>query len=253
MSDSLRPVNNSDLHAYVDGQLDPLRRAEVEDYLAQHPQAQARVHEYEKLNQALQQLYAPGLDGPVPPSLTHRPTTQRRWRFAARAAVAAGWILLGGIIGGLAVYQIDADENTTIAAQLIRPAVFAHTIYVPENLHPVEVSGNQEAHLVKWLSKRLHTQLQAPNLADQGFKLVGGRLLPSTNRMAAQFMYQDETGNRVTLYVRRGAWDNRETAFRYAHEGNVGVFYWIDGPMGYALSGELERDQLLRLAQLVVR
>ncbi len=69
--------------------------------------------------------------------------------------------------------------------------------------------------------------------------------------MAAQFMYQNAQGNRVTLYIRRGAWDNQATAFRYARDKNVGIFYWIDGPMGYALSGELEKTQLLELAQTV--
>ena len=32
---------------------------------------------------------------------------------------------------------------------------------------------------------------------------------------------------------------------------NIGVFYWIDGPFGYALSGDLEKPELLRVAQLV--
>lgn len=31
----------------------------------------------------------------------------------------------------------------------------------------------------------------------------------------------------------------------------VGVFYWLDGSLGYALSGELERQQLLRAAEAV--
>ena len=45
--------------------------------------------------------------------------------------------------------------------------------------------------------------------------------------------------------------DNQETAFRYAHEENIGVFYWIDGPFGYALTGDLKKHELLRVAQLV--
>jgi anti-sigma factor RsiW len=51
----------------------------------------------------------------------------------------------------------------------------------------------------------------------------------------------------------RTAEDNRETAFRYAQEDKVGVFYWVDGPFGYALSGEIERAQLLAAAETVYR
>lgn len=248
------PVTDSELHAYVDGQLDLTRRAEVEAYLSEHPDAQARVQEYQVLNQALHSLYDPALKEPIPSKLV-RAASPRRWPgMAMRAAVAAGWMAFGGVIVGFLMHESGVGERpSVVAAHLVRPAAFAHAVYVPEVLHPVEVPGDQEAHLVKWLSKRLHTQLRAPNLLGLGYELVGGRLLPSSDRMAAQFMYQDNEGNRVTLYIRRGAWENTETAFRYARERNVGVFYWIDGPMGYALVGELNKQELLRLAQAVVR
>ncbi|NBS56331.1 MAG: anti-sigma factor, partial [Betaproteobacteria bacterium] len=43
--------------------------------------------------------------------------------------------------------------------------------------------------------------------------------------------------------------NNTETAFRYAREGNVGVFYWIDRNVGYALSSaDLNREELLAAA-----
>lgn len=71
--------------------------------------------------------------------------------------------------------------------------------------------------------------------------------------MAVQYMYERKDGVRVTLYARRGAWNNEATAFKYAREGNTGVFYWIDGPFGYALVGELSKNELLRLSESVYR
>ena len=54
--------------------------------------------------------------------------------------------------------------------------------------------------------------------------------------------------------MRTEASRNRETAFRYARENNVGVFYWIDREVGYALaSADLSKDELLRLANLVYK
>jgi anti-sigma factor RsiW len=47
--------------------------------------------------------------------------------------------------------------------------------------------------------------------------------------------------------------DSRETAFRFAEESRVGVFYWIDRKLGYALSGEVDRSELLRIATAVYR
>ena len=123
--------------------------------------------------------------------------------------------------------------------------------------HPVEVGADQEAHLTAWLSKRLGSQLKVPHLTAAGYELVGGRLLPGSNGPAAQFMYQDAHGQRLTLYVRTDKSSNQETAFRYAREEttgreeNIGVFYWIDGPFGYAPTGDLKKHELLRVAQLV--
>ena len=93
--------------------------------------------------------------------------------------------------------------------------------------------------------------MRAPNLA--GFSLVGGRLLPGESSPVAQFMYQNESGRRLTLYVRNEPGSGTETAFRYVREGKIGVFYWIDRSFGYALSGELERDELYAIASQVYR
>jgi anti-sigma factor RsiW len=134
---------------------------------------------------------------------------------------------------------------------LPRQAAIAHVVYAPEVRHPVEVTADQESHLVAWLSKRLGGDVKAPHLAAAGFDLVGGRLLPGDQGPVAQFMYQDGRGQRLTLYVRSDARENKETAFRYAQEGKVGVFYWLDGQFGYALSGEIGKEDLLGVANVV--
>ena len=45
----------------------------------------------------------------------------------------------------------------------------------------------------------------------------------------------------------------RDTAFRFSQEDKVAVFYWIDGPFGYALSGEFAKPQLLDVATSVYK
>ena len=90
--------------------------------------------------------------------------------------------------------------------------------------------------------------------AAAGYTLVGGRLLPGDNGPVAHFMYQTAQGRRITLYVRTEAAENRETAFRFAAEGNVKVFYWIDHKLGYALSSaDMSKDELFKIANVVYR
>ena len=65
-------------------------------------------------------------------------------------------------------------------------------------------------------------------------------------------MYQCNAGTRVTLYVKTEATGNRDTAFRFAREGNVRVFYWVDRKIGYAIStSDISRDDLHKVSTAV--
>ncbi|HEX3063574.1 MAG TPA: anti-sigma factor, partial [Usitatibacter sp.] len=132
-------------------------------------------------------------------------------------------------------------------------AARAHLVYSPEVRHPVEVDAKDRDHLVKWLSKRLGMPLKVPTLSGEGFELLGGRLLPGPEGPVAQFMYQDATGKRLTLYVSPPHAGDKTTAFRFAQDNGVSVFYWIDRDCDYALSGEVDKPTLARVASSVYR
>ncbi len=256
MSQETHSIGEADLHAWADGRLAEGRRAEVEAWLATHPEDAERAAAYRALNEQLRAHFEPVLDEPVPAHLEGAAQRRRRWRAAA---MIAGWVAVGAAIGGIAGWQLHALYAPATLAQpdipvLARRAALAHATYAPEVRHPVEVGADQEQHLVAWLSKRLGGDVRAPRLEAEGMTLVGGRLLPRDPGPVAQFMYQSAPGRRVTLYVRTEGPDQRETAFRFAREGNVRVFYWIDRKFGYALSSaDLEREELLRLANEVYR
>ncbi len=245
------PVTEAELHAYVDGVLPVARRAEVESYLAVRPQEAERVQTYRQQNEELRRLFEPVIDEPVPERLQQAALAPRRRFPQLRYAAVVAWIALGGVVGWqLAGMQQSRPANS---AAFAKRAAIAHVVYSPEVRHPVEVGADQETHLVNWLSKRLGAQLKVPHLGDLGYTLVGGRLLPGDSGPVAQFMYQDAKGQRLTLYVRTNPEDSRETAFRFAKENNVGVFYWLDGRLGYALSAEIDKTELLRVATAVYR
>lgn len=282
-------MNEAELQAWVDGRLSPERQAAVERYLAEHPAEAARLQAYRGQNAALHALFDDVLDAPLP-ELRHPPrpdaaltaaspagpaavdasandtagASASAWsipawrRMAAMLVVAAGAGLIGGTAGWTlrgagadGAGGLAASAPSQALAALPRQAAMAHAVYSPEVKHPVEVGADQQQHLVAWLSKRLGKQLRPPQLAKQGYELVGGRLLPGDNGPVAQFMYADASGQRMTLYVSSGQKQNRDTGFRFAQEGNVGVFYWIDGSFGYALSAAVGKKELSQIAQAV--
>jgi anti-sigma factor RsiW len=261
MTDRPSPLSDLDLHAYVDDRLDGDRRAEVEALLAGDPDSRSRVEDYKAQTEALHDLFDGVLDEQVPAVLVESATAalagaprRSRRSLIASLAAAIALFLVGGGIGWFAHDLVVRDgPGPAIVApvKVAEWALTAHVLYTPEVLHPVEVVAAEEAHLVAWLTKRLGGKVRAPRLGEIGYSLVGGRLLPSPGGPAAQFMYQDAEGGRLTLYVSSGRSGNLETAFRYVEEGPVGAFYWIDGAFGYALVGEIEKNDLLRGARLV--
>ena len=251
---SERPVSEAELQAYADARLTAERAAAVEAWLATRPDEAERIGYYRRMNEELRAAFDPVLAEPVPDGLL-RAARPRRWRAVA---AVAGWLAIGIVVGGVAGWEMRAQRTPPPSSQVDRAAVMAqraavaHATYSPEVRHPVEVGADQEAHLVAWLSKRLGAPLRAPKLDAVGYSLMGGRLLPGDSGPVAHFMYQCSRGTRITLYVRTDGVDSPETAFRYAKEGNVRVFYWVDRKMGYALSsGDISKDDLLTVANAV--
>lgn len=261
-------ITEADLHAYVDGQLSPDRRAQVERYLIARPEEGQRIREWQKHNDMLRSLLNPVLEEPVPLHLRRRPPAGASpWRSLAAgvviAAASAGsaWIARGSIDAEAMRLALARPDRVVVPADsgldgFAHLAAVAHVVYSPDVRRPVEVGADQEQQLVTWLSKRLGTAVRPPSLKSVGYELIGGRLLPGSSGPVAQFMYHDITGQRLTLYVTREVPKSEgepEVAFRFGRDGPVNVFYWIDKDVGYAISGGADREELLRVSQEVHR
>jgi anti-sigma factor RsiW len=252
-------VNVSDelLSSWVDGELGAAEAAQVEAWLDTHPEAAERAAQWAEDRSALQALFAPVAQEPVPPemlaTLWRRPGLPR-W---ALAASAAGLLVTGALAGGGAVWQWQQDKLAQQQVQLaagtaqgwVQRAAFAHSVYVGEPRHAVEVKA-QEEHLSRWLTRRIDIPVKLFDLQAQGFELVGGRLLPDGPGKSAQLMYQDAEKRRVTVYLRKPE-QGADAAFRFEQQGKLGMFYWVEEGAGYALVGELPRAALLALAQAI--
>lgn len=255
------PVTEADLHAYVDGFVSESRRAEIAGYLALRPEELERINAYREQNDALRALFSPVIDEPVPARITSNMMhwMDRYGRYAAGLLIAlaggaGGWVLHGATQPSALLAQLSAQHggDAIKVSALARQAAIAHLVYSPDTKHPVEIGADQEEQLVKWLTKRTGADMRPPKLGKLGYELIGGRLLPGDNASpVAQFMYQEAGGQRLTLYVSTDQAQNKDTGFRFAQQGKVNVFYWIDGKFGYALSGGIDKGELTRIAYAV--
>jgi anti-sigma factor RsiW len=247
-----RPLSESDLHGYADRTLAPDHAAEVEAALARDPEAAELVAAIRAQNEQLAQALDPWLAEPIPARLLAAATppafrSRAAWWRPATAIAAA--LVVGIAVGwfGREALLVSQGTPTTFA----RAAAFSHAIYASDQGRPVEVGAQEEARLVRWLTRRLGVEVPPPDLSAMGFALVGGRLVASNEKPTALLMYENADKQRLTLQWRKNDPKAKEAAFRYAFENGVGVFYWVDANCAYALSGDVDRAQLLAVANIV--
>lgn len=247
-------ITQNDLHAFADGRLTPPEGTRIEAWLAEHPDDAAAVHAYRLQNTRLHEKFDSVLDEDVPPELTAlvmgRSGRNVGISFSRMRLAASILLLLTGGLGGWLLHGLTTPSAQAPTGAFVDQAIGAHRVFVAEVRHPVEVPAAQEAHLVGWLSKRLGTRLRAPNLQDSGYSLVGGRLLAEGNRPAAQFMYEEKNGQRLTVYV-RGLRNTKDTSFQFASKNGVSAFYWVEEAFAYALIAPTDRARLMGIANTV--
>lgn len=247
---SKRTFSDTDLHLALDGEMPAETRAEFDHWLSENPKEKALFERYAADRDAIKAALDPVASEPVPENLS-------RFRHAANddAAARPRWwmavaaVLLfsaGGAVGYLA--GIQPDRGPSAANLLADNAINAHVIYAAEKRHTVEVGANEKDHLIAWLSKRVGLNLVAPDLEGYGFSLVGGRLLPSGGQPAAQFMYENAGGDRISLYVTTVE-DKSETGFQLVEERGARAFYWLDHGYACAVTGSLPESELLKISR----
>lgn len=223
------------LCALVDGELPESEASAARAAFAHDEQAAKLAEHYRQQNAALKALF------PLPADLRYVLIRLRPpwWR---RALAATGWALAGLALAlGVAWLGASADPRA-----FARHADAAYAVFAPEQRHPVEVAAADQAHLQTWLSRRLARTLTIPSLDEYGFALLGGRLLAGDAGPAAQLMYQNPAGERLTLYITPAAPALATPGL--LRQADRRTFYWVSGGAGYALSGQLGEARLRTIA-----
>lgn len=243
-------VTEEDLHAYADTRLMAEDALRVEAWLRAHPDDAARVREWQAQNREIRSMFASyrrAMPGDATLLRTEEPRRARSWTGSAAMATSAICLFVAGAAAGHYLPAAYAPAPSIQEASLHDAANSAFLIYTSEVRHPVEVRADEKDHLVTWLGKRLGHRFAAPDLSGHGFSLVGGRLVPVYGKAGALLMYEDAAGKRLTIMVGQSG-DDAVTSFRFAASGPVETFYWIDDRLSYAVTGEIPRETLRRIA-----
>jgi anti-sigma factor RsiW len=256
MNERDRAITEEQLHAYADGKLSDAERMAVEGFLAVNPQKAVEVAHWQRQNEAINALFPSIANDSRPqrldPRRVARGVAANNNHRLSQIAAAVALLVLGGAIGWGgrdAVTPVEAASD-----RLIDSAVLAHSLYVKENRHAVEVTAADREHLVNWLSNRVTQPITPPDLSADGFNFVGGRLLPPTEYAktspAAQLMYENAANERVTVYITAALPDRKDTA-EFTNRGPHEAFYWANDKITCTVVGELPESEMQAVAKKV--
>lgn len=246
---STKPITEDDLHAYVDAALDDARAVEVSAYLEAHPDIAARIRNYGAHRLGLRAALDPIVREPVPTrlNLAHMIEAKQArrpalWRMAAAATVllvaggSAGWILHG-------FYQPPSEGILALAHE----ASGSYGVYASDKERPVELRADNSTELVDWATKSMGHRPVLPDLSNSGYRLMGGRIVPTPHGSALMLMYDDDRGTRLVMLTRPMLVDQNKPMAPHS-EGKVSGWSWAAGGMGYSLVGAVPTDALHPLA-----
>jgi anti-sigma factor RsiW len=244
-------VTDTDLQAYLDGQLDTAGRIAVEAYLQAHPEAAARVMEDLRLRDELR-LFLAEADWPAPPAtigLARQLTRALGWRsfgrrlrqgLVAAMLIGAGWLAHAEF--ALFVDQVAAAHPVPAFADEAAEAYRAVRL-------KLDAGSNPAPTLLPLAAARTGGLLPVPTLPGT-LRLRGSDLVPWDGGTALVAVYAGRQGEIVTLFAAEVD-SFAVTAPEAATVRGLPTVFWQHGPFAYALNGALPEADLFALARAV--
>ncbi len=239
------------IDGYVDGELDLVRNLEIETHLQECARCSERCKNHETLRNAIK-------DG----SLYFKPSAdlQRRIQFSLRRAAKAEaipralpwrWVALAAPVAAAAIAALalvpllrgpSADELLT------REVLSSHVRSLMAN-HLADVPSSDEHTVKPWFNGKLDFSPPVADLADKGFRLVGGRLDYLDQKPVAALIYQRQK-HFINVFVwpfKEGSEHEAKSVTRQGYH----VLHWGRAGMTYWAVSDLEEHELRGFVQLL--
>jgi anti-sigma factor RsiW len=246
MVTSIRDNDELQMNAYCDGELDPASAIEFERRLAGDATLKARYSRLLSLRSAVRSLPQPDL----PPGLQARINSkldadgsslvgrsgqvgrlrQRSWSFQALAAAAVfGAVISSSVMLTMERYDLREDVARQVVAGHIR------ALLAPQ---PFDVASSDRHTVKPWFTSRLPESPQVPDLAPQGFVLVGGRVDVVGHDPVATIVYKHAAHTISLMTLRPGQSVSDQAIAGY------NVRSWSDAQFTYVAVSDLPSADL---------
>lgn len=235
------------LHALVDGELDAATALAVERRLAEDPALAAEHARIAAAQAAIRSLPRPEVREEfrariaalgAGAALAARPAAPRSGSFGWRA-MAASVLVTAVLASGLTQWTITRrapDRFAEAVASSHRRSLLAAS--------PVDVASSDRHTVKPWLDGRIGLSPAAPDLAKEGFSLLGGRVEVIGNRTVPALVYRHRE-HLITLVA--APQESGTVSAPVAVERSAGGFSllrWTDGAFSYWAISDTDRATL---------
>jgi anti-sigma factor RsiW len=241
---SLRDNDELQLNAYCDGELDPVSANEFERRLAGDQSLKARYDRLVSLRKAVRSLPQPDMPAGLQARIQSRLDAERlsnvpgnvrslRQRSRSFQALAAAAVL-GAVISSSVMMTIERySQREEIASEVV--AGHIRSLLAPQ---PFDIASSDRHTVKPWFTARLPESPQVPDLAQQGFTLLGGRVDVIGHDPVATIVYKHAAHTVSLTTLPPGQSVPEQTIAGY------NVRSWSDGDFTYVAVSDLPNADL---------
>ena len=271
MSDNLRqPSLDARLSAMLDGEVTGAEKSELDDILANDPNAKLTSDKLRQATEHGRTLFNEMLKEPVSLSLVRSiktaPEGRRALRFPKqetvrqklkptyRLAITSSVIMFA--LGAAAGYMVGAPSHMMTYADIagdpskawLDDVASHYRLFSRQSRHLVEIPANESAHIVEWLMATTGISFRIPDLTSEKLVFMGARLFSAGGRPVGELIYQNRDGEVIAISFTKFISPMPEKDMRESIRDDIGMVTWQGLQASYVLTGPSSDADLEGLA-----
>lgn len=252
MIDDIFAITEEELHAFIDGEIEPQRAAQIATAAQSDSRLARRIAAFREDKLRLRQVYAPVASKPLPENWLHLIDQHGRekratwsWRHIRQQVLAAATAIILLVVSlGLSREFLRLPNEE----QIINEALAArdHIVQPEQSFTSADLAQTDSSATL--LSAALASKIKTPNLTRMGYRLEGARIYGGLRGgKAVELDYRNERNALFTLYLRRPSSPPRVDI---VERGHLRICIWQDDELGAVMAGEMPAGEMARLASL---
>jgi len=237
------------LHARLDNELDMAGSASVDVHLSDCRACAAQYQALQNLHEeivAADLAYAPGiaLERKLADRFQREEKSPRRlWNWNWLNASVMGAVAIAAVLLIISIPMLRVNSTDAISAEILD-----NHLRALQAVHQVDVPSSDQHTVKPWFQGKTSFSPPVPDLTQDGFVLVGGRLEVIHQQPAAAIVYRRRQ-HVIDLYVSPST--RADSKIELRELGGYHLLHWMQNNMSYWAVSDVDATDLRTFADLI--